>query len=74
MLAKAQEWEAFGDVLTILVYGLAIFLNFEDFIDFATIRVFWVVLKGKENHVLVLLADVLHTLHLRHKKKGGNIL
>lgn len=71
---KELEWEAFGDVLVLFVYGLVLFPNFEDFIDFTTITVFCAILKEKENIIHELLVDVFHTPHIQHVKRDGTIL
>ncbi|GAU47269.1 hypothetical protein TSUD_280920 [Trifolium subterraneum] len=69
--AKAQDalavknWEVFNDVLALLVYGIVLFPNIDDFIDLSAIRVFLT-----KNPVPTLLADFYHSLHTRYGKKG----
>lgn len=46
-LASAQKWESFGDVLALLIFGLALFPNLDNFIDTTIISVLWAI-KVKE--------------------------
>lgn len=73
-LATSRQWDAFGDVLALIIYGLILFPTYEDFIDFVAVSIFWVVLKEKENPVLALMDDILHALHLLHKNRNGTLV
>lgn len=55
-----DNWVAFNGVLALLIYGIVLFQNIDDFIDITTIRLFLL-----KNHVPTLLADVYHSIHLR---------
>jgi hypothetical protein len=66
--------KSFNNVIALLVYGLILFPSTENFVDFATISVFLDVLKKDKDPVLALLANVYYTLHMRHEKRGDNII
>ncbi|XP_061371699.1 uncharacterized protein LOC133314268 [Gastrolobium bilobum] len=73
-LAEVGEWETFIDVLALTIYGILIFPNINEFVDFAAIDVF-VARKFKcENPVSAILADVYYTLSFCHERKGKRIL
>ncbi|GAU44249.1 hypothetical protein TSUD_399950 [Trifolium subterraneum] len=65
VLLAAEDWKAFNAVLALLVYGLVLFPNIQDFIDFPTVGVFLT-----KNSVPTLLADLYYSLHDRYKKGG----
>ena len=66
--------KSFNNVLALLVYGLVMFPSTENFVDFAAISVFWVVLTKDKDPVPALLANVYYTLHMRHEKQRGSIV
>ncbi|XP_050888795.1 uncharacterized protein LOC127093951 [Lathyrus oleraceus] len=66
---KKGNWNAFYVVLALLIHGIVLFPNFENFVDQVAIEVF---LSG--NPVSFLLADIYHALHARHEKRGGTLL
>ncbi|XP_050915458.1 uncharacterized protein LOC127130506 [Lathyrus oleraceus] len=68
-MEKGGNWEAFYDVLAMLVYGIVLFPNIDHFVDHLAVRIF---LSG--NPVPFLLAYLHYALHDCHKKKGGTIL
>lgn len=67
--AKEKKWESCIAVLTLLIYGIVLFPNIDNFIDHAAVDIF---LSG--NPVSFLLAYFYHTFHTLHEKKGGNFL
>ncbi|PNX96378.1 ribulose bisphosphate carboxylase small chain 3A [Trifolium pratense] len=67
LLAK-KDWKPFNAVLALLVYGLVLFPNKENFVDFSAIGVFIA-----KNPVSALLADFYHSLYIRHEKRKGTI-
>nr|XP_027191080.1 uncharacterized protein LOC101494924 [Cicer arietinum] len=73
-LADKKEWSTFIDVLALIIYGIVIFPNLDNFVDFAAINVFLAFNKHKQNPVPAVLADVYYSMHMRHEKKGGTIL
>lgn len=73
-MAITHKWDAFRDVLSLLMHGSIIFPTYKDSIDSTTVSVFWDLLKEKENPILALLVDVFYTLHLRHEKRSGTLV
>ncbi|XP_050875585.1 uncharacterized protein LOC127079217 [Lathyrus oleraceus] len=68
-LEKEGKWEAFIIFLSLLIYGVVMFLNDDDFINSPPISVFLA-----KNPVPALLADMYYWLHTRHEKKKGVII
>jgi hypothetical protein len=67
--AQAGSVDAFEAIFVLLIYGLALFPNFDGFIDVNAIRIFLI-----GNHVPTLLGDMYFSLHLRNSKGGGMIV
>ncbi|KAI5421777.1 hypothetical protein KIW84_045276 [Lathyrus oleraceus] len=67
--AQAGSMDAFEAIFVLLVYGLTLFPNIDDFIDVNVIRTFLI-----GNHVPTLLGDMYLSLHLRNSKGGGTIV
>jgi muconolactone delta-isomerase len=68
LLAK-KEWKVFNAILALLIYGVVLFPNIDDFVDLAAIGVF---VSG--NPVDTLLADLHLSLYDRHEnERGGTI-
>ena len=65
----AMSYHAFEDVLALLIYGLVLFPNSDQFIDISSINIFLA-----RNPVPTLLGDVLHSLHTRTMKKRGTLM
>ena len=59
-----MSYHAFEDVLALLIYGLVLFPNSDQFIDVNAITIFLA-----HNLVPTLLGDILHSLHTRTLKK-----
>uniref|UniRef100_A0A151UGP3 DUF7745 domain-containing protein n=1 Tax=Cajanus cajan TaxID=3821 RepID=A0A151UGP3_CAJCA len=68
-LAESEKWDAFMDVLSLIIYGIVLFPNFENFIDFAAINVFLAFKHEKKSLVPAILADTYHSLTLRHERR-----
>lgn len=66
---KAENWKAFNVVLALLVYGIIVFPNIDNFMDNLEIKVFLL-----RNLVPFLLDDMYYALHILHEKKGGTLL
>ena len=64
-----MDFQAFKDVLALLIYGLVLFPNSDQFIDVNAIKVFL-----SRNPIPTLLGDILHCLHTRTMKKRGTLL
>jgi len=61
-LADQENWETFMDVLTLTLYGIMLFPNVEDLVDYAAIDVFIARKTRAENPVPTILADIYITL------------
>src|ERR1051325_2480758 len=55
---KAMSFHAFKDIFALLIYGLVLFPNPDQFIDVNAIKIFLT-----HNLVPTLLGDILHSLH-----------
>src|ERR1044072_7560794 len=66
---KAMSFHAFEDILALLIYGLVLFPNPDQFIDVNAIKIFLT-----RNPVPTLLGDVLHSLHTRTIKRQGTLM
>lgn len=67
--ADTEQWDCFKEVLALLIYGIILFLNIDNFIDMHAICVFLT-----QNLAPTLLADIYYYLIFRHEKKFGIIL
>ncbi|XP_050895230.1 uncharacterized protein LOC127101830 [Lathyrus oleraceus] len=67
--AKEEKWKSCITILALLIFGIILFPNIDNFIDRSTIEVF---LFG--NPVPFLLVDFYHIFHTHHEKKGGTFL
>ncbi|KAK2368625.1 hypothetical protein QL285_081808 [Trifolium repens] len=61
--------DAFYSILALLIYGLVLFPNIDNFIDINTIQIFLT-----KNPVPTLLADTYHSIHQRTQKGTGVII
>src|ERR1051325_5484844 len=66
---EKKDWKAFYATLALLIYGIILFPEAEDFINASAISVFLT-----KNRVPTLLADVYYCLTLRHSKKDGVVM
>ncbi|XP_050889493.1 uncharacterized protein LOC127094746 [Lathyrus oleraceus] len=67
--ASMKSMDAFEAILALLIYGLFLFPNIDDFVDINAIKIFLI-----GNPVPTLLANVYHSVHLRNSHKGGMII
>ncbi|CAI8599599.1 unnamed protein product [Vicia faba] len=63
------DFQAFEDVLALIIYDLVLFPNPDQLIDVNSIKVFL-----SRNPVPTLLGDILHCFHTRTMKKRGTLL
>lgn len=56
-------------MLALLVYGILLFSNIDNFVDHLAVRIFL-----SSNLVPFLVADIYYALHEHHEKKGGTFL
>ncbi|XP_058777154.1 uncharacterized protein LOC131651509 [Vicia villosa] len=66
MFLKAMSYQAFEDILALLIYGLVLFLNPDQFIDVHAVKIFLT-----HNPVPNLLGDILHSLHTLMRNDQG---
>ena len=64
-----MDFQDFEYILALLIYGLVLFPNLDQFLDVNAIKVFL-----SRNPIPTLLGDILHCLHTRTMKKRGTIL
>jgi len=63
-LVDQENWETFIDVLALTLYGIMLFPNVEDLVNYAAIDVFIASKTRAENPVPAILADVYIALQL----------
>lgn len=68
-MIKEKNGEFYSATLTLLIHGVVLFPNIDNFIDHLAVEIFLT-----HNLVPFFLAGFYHTFHTRHEKKGGNFL
>ncbi|XP_050897338.1 uncharacterized protein LOC127104180 [Lathyrus oleraceus] len=64
--SKAGRWTTLNTHLALLIYGIFLFPNMEEFVDLAAIHIFLT-----QNPIPTLFGDTYYSIHVRtHKKKG----
>ena len=71
--ANYKEWEPCVDCLGLLVFGVILFPQTVDYIDPATISIFWGAKVFNTNPTPALLADIYYTLHMMYEKRKGTL-
>ncbi|KAI5443938.1 hypothetical protein KIW84_012533 [Lathyrus oleraceus] len=69
LFGKAMSEDAFEVIFVLLIYGLVLFPNINNFVDVNAIRIF-----STLNLVPTLLTDTYFSLHMRNAKGGGSIV
>jgi hypothetical protein len=69
VFAKAPSMDAFEATLALLIYGLVLFPNINDFVDINAIQIFLSI-----NLVPTLLVGTYHFIHHRTQKGDGVII
>ncbi|XP_058762009.1 uncharacterized protein LOC131635406 [Vicia villosa] len=67
-LSQERKEEDFETVFALLVYGLFLFPNINNFVDMNAIKIFM-----KKNHVPTLLGDTYYSIHLRNSCGKGMV-
>ncbi|XP_050919808.1 uncharacterized protein LOC127137384 [Lathyrus oleraceus] len=67
--AEAGSWTTFNAHLALLIYGIVLFQNLEEFVDLAAIHIFLT-----QNPIPTLLTDIYYSIHVRTQKKKGTIV
>jgi len=73
-LADKEDWETFIDVLAMATYGVLIFPNIEDFVDYVAVDVFVASKTRSENPATTILVDVYRALDLCFERKKNKML
>ena len=63
------DFQAFEDILALLIYGLVLFLNLDSFVDVNAVKIFL-----SRNPVPTLLGDILHTLYTCTVRRRGTLV
>ncbi|XP_050908368.1 uncharacterized protein LOC127121991 [Lathyrus oleraceus] len=69
IFAEADIRDAFEAIFALLIYGIVLFPNIDDFVDVNIVRIFLI-----GNPIPTLIGDTNHSIHHRTKKGGGTIL
>jgi len=67
--AERSNVDAFETILALLIYGVVLFPNVDNFVDMNVIQIFL-----NQNHVPTLLADTYFSIHDRTDKERGVII
>lgn len=73
-MVEGKRWVNLADTLSLLIFGLVLFPNLENFIDNAALSVFWSARIFDKDYVPALLADIYYTLEVRYTKRRGLML
>ena len=73
-LAAGEKWETFMDVLALILYGIMLFPNVENFVDCAAMNAFVGYKSRSENPVPTIVAEVYGTLNQCHELKRRKML
>lgn len=57
----AESWTSFNAILALLIYGIILFSNMEEFMDLVAIHIFLT-----QNHVPTILDDTYYSIHVRN--------
>ena len=63
------DFQAFEDILALLIYGLVLFPNPDSFVDVNAVKIFL-----SRNPVPTLLGDILHALYTRTVRRRGTLM
>jgi hypothetical protein len=67
--SQRSNADAFESILALLIYGIVLFQNVDNFVDMNAIQIFLT-----QNPVPTLLADTYFSIHDRTNKKRGLII
>ncbi|RDX67371.1 hypothetical protein CR513_53763, partial [Mucuna pruriens] len=70
---EAKNWQAVVDTLALLVYGIVIFPQLEDYVDLAIVDVLLAVKEKNEYPMPAILADTYYTLNYCLSRRGKNL-
>ncbi|XP_050896200.1 uncharacterized protein LOC127102928 [Lathyrus oleraceus] len=69
VFAEVDNRDAFEAIFALLIYGIMLFLNIDNFVDVNVVRIFLI-----SNPLPILLGYTYHSIHHKTKKGGGTIL
>ena len=69
LFSDAMNFQAFEEILALLIHGLVLFPNLDQLIDVNVVKNFLT-----RNPVPTLLGDVFHPLHTRTMRKRGTLM
>ncbi|RDX78460.1 hypothetical protein CR513_41265, partial [Mucuna pruriens] len=70
-LRLRKDWPAFIDTLGLLIYGILLFPQLEDYVDRTTMEVFLARKNKGENPTMAVLADTYYSLHQCGERRRG---
>lgn len=68
-----KRWGSYIDVVALLMFRIVLFPNVSDFLDVATISIFWVVKNLEIDPVPGSLVDVYYTRNICHSREKGSL-
>ncbi|RDY11728.1 hypothetical protein CR513_03557, partial [Mucuna pruriens] len=72
-LREEEEWTAVMDVFRLLLYGILLFPQVEDYVDLATMEVFMAKKDRGENPTMAVLANTYYTFNYCSEQKEGSL-
>ncbi|RDY10766.1 hypothetical protein CR513_04656, partial [Mucuna pruriens] len=66
-----EDWPTFMDALGLLIYGILLFPQLEDYVDLVAMRVFLAKKNKGENPTMVALADTYYSLNQCGERRRG---
>lgn len=69
IFAEVDSIDAFEAIFSLLIYGIVLFLNIDDFVDVNVVGIFLI-----GNPIPILLGDAYHSIHHKTKKGGWTII
>ncbi|KAL5146824.1 hypothetical protein HKD37_06G016607 [Glycine soja] len=73
-MASQEKWVPFVDILALLIFGVALFLNVDGLVDLAAIDAFLAYHHSKESPVVAISADLFDTFDRRCEKNSARII
>ncbi|KAI5441655.1 uncharacterized protein LOC127091482 [Lathyrus oleraceus] len=74
VFALKKDWDAFMEVLALIIFGVIIFPRDEEIIDLPAIDVFLAFKNRGENPTHAVLADMYYSFNYCYEKKGKKII
>ncbi|RDX81402.1 hypothetical protein CR513_37930, partial [Mucuna pruriens] len=74
LLFKIGNWDAFIDILGLVVYRIVLFPHLNDYVNLAAINIFLACQERGRNLIATVLVNIYYTIHNFHEKKGGRLV